>query len=883
MTLLAVFCFSGRLSAQIETKFPVLEDHKPLVDFTGWTVEKDGKWKDKTGKIFLIPGKTTAECEGPLGGKAMYFDGFKTSVATIDLGKVNKNFDGFEYSLSFWFRCDKIQAFRQDARLSNNNPGLGVSMWGSGTGASFNMKGVGLFGLGAGFEINPYRWNHIAVVYAVEKRIRQIYVNGEPIVDSFGRDVYYPLVKFANGKIQIGTFNGAIADIQMWDKPVDIKKLVRFTMTNAALEDLREQANRLLKETDSAPGAKIMHGVLIKEVDALAAKPSFTLAEYNTVLRRLRNAARLIPAINALKKTVYHNTPYAFMSVRAISGEIRNPLTYPSDPEYSEEVIAIAAKDEYTSSSFLIYPYRDIEKIEFELADLKSPEGAVIPKEEIELKFVQAWYQPGWNTYFNGHGSYNPALLLNDPELLRIDEKNKINYLRFYYPNGIEYHNICIPGSVLKTPAFQWAFEPVWDADTLQPIPCKFGRNRQFWMDIHAPKDAKAGIYRGRVKIRIDGVESGGFTLALRVLPFELPRPKTQFDHSKPFTQHLCSGLQIGGLTETLKDPDKAREMTWRHIINQKKHSIFMQPFGLNPENPAEFLETLAMHKKAGLDINFVSAGYAFAVFAVPGGPPLHEVATVERVSEELEKFEKKVKLTAEIVDKYLDGRRDVINFGGMDEAQSAGALRQMMPFRDYVFRAGMHSMTTGWEENYRNSPSHESYHTTAAFVDRHNADKWHYIKGQITSYAAPFIGPDNPDLMRRSHGLKMYRSNYDGWWELAYSSGSYHTWNHRFGYDTTYRPFRFVVNTHRGPIINTIAFCGMREGQDDVRYATLMHQLIDECFASDDMNKILEGRKSLVWFRELEMPVPEDLYEVRAGMIHHILHLMKVLGKPMD
>ena len=144
----------------------------------------------------------------------------------------------------------------------------------------------------------------------------------------------------------------------------------------------------------------------------------------------------------------------------------------------------------------------------------------MIPKEEIELKFVQAWYQPGWNTYFNGHGSYNPALLLNDPELLRIDEKNKINYLRFYYPNGIEYHNICIPGSVLKHPAFQWAFEPVWDADTLQPIPCKFGRNRQFWMDIHAPKDAKAGIYRGRVKIRIDGVESGGFTkienLALR-------------------------------------------------------------------------------------------------------------------------------------------------------------------------------------------------------------------------------------------------------------------------------------------------------------------------------------------------------------------------------
>lgn len=878
---LILFVFTVSVFGQ-KKEFPVLENHKPLVDFTDWTVEKNGKWKDKTGKIFLKPGSTLQECRGPLGGRAMYFDGFKTSISTIELGKTNKFFDGFEYTLSFWFRCDQIQAFRNDARLSNNIPGLGVSMWGNGTGASFNMRGVGA-NLGAGFGINPYRWNHVAVVYAVEKRIRQIYVNGEPVVDTFGSGEYFPLERFRNGRISIGMFKGAIADIQMWDKPMDIKKLIQFKMTKDALDDLYDQADQLLKKTDSAPAAKIMNEFLKKEIEALAAsKKGFTLAEYNGVLRRLRSAARLIPAINALKKTVYHNTPYAFMSVRAISGEIRNPLTYPSDPVYSEEVIAIAAKDEYTSSSFMIFPYRDIKKIEFELADLKGPGGAIIPKEEIELKFVQAWFQPGWNTYFNGHGSYNPALLLNDPELLRIDEKKRINYLRFYYPEGIEYHNICIPGSVLKHPAFKWGFEPVWDADTLQPIPCDFGKNRQFWMDIHAPKDAKAGIYRGRMKIKIDGVESGGFTLALRVLPFELPRPKTQFDHSKPFTQYLASSMQIGNLTSVLKDREKAKELTWRHIINQKKHSIFMQPFSLNPNDTWEFHETLKMHKKAGLDINFVSAGAGFAVFAVPGGPPLHVVATVERVAEELDKFDKKVQKVAEITDKYLDGRRDIIFFYGMDEAQSAGSLRQMMPFRDYAIRAGMQSMTTGWEDNFRNSPSHETYHTTAAYVDRRNADKWHSIKGEITTYAAPFIGPDNPDLMRRSHGLRIYRSNYNGWWELAYSSGAYHTWNHLFGYDTTYRPFRFVIDTHRGPIINTIAFCGMREGQDDVRYATLMHQLIDECFASDDLAKIQEGRKALVWFRNLPMPVPDDLYAVRAGMIHYILHLMKVLGKPM-
>ena len=128
-----------------------------------------------------------------------------------------------------------------------------------------------------------------------------------------------------------------------------------------------------------------------------------------------------------------------------------------------------------------------------------------------------------------------------------------------------------------------------------------------------------------------------------------------------------------------------------------------------------------------------------------------------------------------------------------------------------------------------------------------------------------------------------MYRSNYDGWWNLAYDSGKYHTWNHRFGYDTTYRPFRFIIDVKDGPVINTIAFCGMREGQDDVRYATLLHQLADECFESGDVTKIVEARKSLAWFRDLEFPVPDDLYAYRAGVTHHIIRLMKVLGKPLD
>ncbi|MBO5959608.1 MAG: hypothetical protein J6Q65_05755, partial [Lentisphaeria bacterium] len=122
--------------------------------------------------------------------------------------------------------------------------------------------------------------------------------------------------------------------------------------------------------------------------------------------------------------------------------------------------------------------------------------------------------------------------------------------------------------------------------------------------------------------------------------------------------------------------------------------------------------------------------------------------------------------------------------------------------------------------------------------------------------------------------------------------AGTAHEWNHRFGWDTTYRPFRVVVLTQKGPIINTIAFSGVRAGQDDVRYATLMYQLADECFATGKADCIIAARKAIAWFRDQPMPtgtpgvsmsMDVDLNLYRKNVVHHILELMKVLGKPME
>ncbi len=893
LTAAAVCClFSGTVFAQGSTlmpekeeplKLPVLENHAPIVDFTAWT-EQDGVFKDKTGNAVLRPGKNMQITDGPRGLQAMKFDGLKSGAGVIDLQKIAKRFDGFDYSLSLWFRCDEFQNVKADARLAGNEPVNGLTITGD-EGARFSIKRIGTGDLSAWLGINKGRWNHLAVIYSLEKRIQLIYINGNLVSKIIQQGIFYPLSQKDYTQLNIGRFNGAVAGLQIWDKPIPPEQFLNIDITPEIVKDLTSAVDAQLAASGNTPGMRMMADSLNKEIAAAESSRKMTLEDYNQILLKLRLLERLTDGTKQLAGTQLAHAPFAVAQVRAVSSEIRTPLTFPSDPDFSGKIRGTAAKGEYTSLSYLIFPYRDITKIEFELQDLKDKNGNVIGKNELELKYVQCWFQPGWNSYFNGHGAYVPSLLLNDTELLKIDEKNQINYLKFHYPNGIEYHNVCEPGSVLKYPEFRWAFEPVWDADTLQPAACKFGRNCQFWLVVRVPEEANAGIYTGNIVLKADGEKVGDLPLEIRVLPFTLPHPMTQFDHKKPFMPYLCSGMQIAPLTEKLKDPLKAEQMTWENVLNQKKHSMFVQTLDLTPNMLDAAEKTIAMHKRAGLNILAVNGGAAHSgthLEASQSKKPFAEVATKERIAEELETFEEQVKKVAELADKHGIPRSSIYFFG-IDEAQAAGTLRSMMPFRNIVFKYGMGSMTTGWEDNYRNSPSHETYHTTAAFVDRKNAARWHAIGAQITSYAAPFIGPDNPELMRSSHGLRMFRHNYDGWWELAYDGGRYHAWNQRFGYDTTYRQFRFLTPTMKGPLVNTIAFRGMQRGQDDVRYATLMYQLADECFASKDIEKVVAARKAVNWFRNLEMPTPKDLDAVRDGMTHHIITMQKLLGKPMN
>ncbi len=876
-----VFIFgAGELAAadagEQEQKILKHDPALPLVDFTDFKIE-NGVVADKVGYAAITCGNVQ-ETAGPFGGKALLFNGLKKDGGTIDFTGVARKFDGYSLAISFWFRCDEYLDFRKNPALAGNEVCLGLSLGGPDW-ATFRLAGLSGGGFNNGFSILRNSWNHVVVIYAVDKKIKKLFVNGKPVVNVGGTGVHFPY-RPMNGKASFGQFKGAVADLQMWciDKPE--QDFLYLNLRKENYNALQKNIKAIMDATGNAVGGKMLSGTMQEKLDELFANEKVEAKKYSQFQELLARVEKMIPAINSMKKTSLAAQPFAVGVIKPITQIIRTPLTYPDDADFTDELFAILAKDEYTSLSFIALPYRDIEKMEFEFTDLSGENGGIIPAAELDMHLVQCWYQSGWNTYFNGTGNYVPGLLLYDPALLKIDEEKRINYLKFHYPGGPVYHNITHWGSALKEPSFEFAWEPVWDADTLQPVPIGFGRNQQFWIDVHAPKDAKAGLYTGRIKVKVDGQPAGELTLKLKVLPYQLPLPRTYFDLNKPFTQMLAHGKSIESLKTAFKNEKVAREWFVKHMKNMRTHGFYMPPHAVPADESGEenFKFALDLYKELGFETMWLDGGAGFVSFHAEE-VPFHEFVTEELYKTSMVNFKQNVDKIMARVDKYgLD--RENVYFYGMDECQYISGFRQMSPFRNYVFRNGGSIVTTGWEDNYTQMPSFEAYHTTAALVDRNVARRWHAINGRITAYAAPFIGPDNPALMRHSHGLRMYRGNYDGWWNLAYDSDRYHTWNGLFGYDTTYRPFRFVVSTQKGPVINTVAICGFREGQNDVRYATLLRLLADECLKSDDIAAVQQGRRSISWLHR-QQSNNDNLYEIRAGMIHHIGLLRKCLKKP--
>ena len=609
--------------------------------------------------------------------------------------------------------------------------------------------------------------------------------------------------------------------------------------------------------------------------------------------RKLAYALRLATDVEATE--LWTNSPFVVYEAPALSPEKRLPDTLPSDGAVSDSLKVVSAQDEYEASSFVLAPLRDSGSVTFAVSDLQGENGT-IPSGAVDMHVVKTWYQGGtaWQSYFFDATKdvLTPELLLHDENLVRVDHALKKNFLRVDYPTGSQYVDI------FTKPAkkFDHLAEPVADSPTLLPIALKQGESKQMWVTTKVPAGTPEGIYTGKIDITADGAPAGRLTLKIRVLPFELPDPKTYYDIDKDFYVMLFHESRVKEYMDwTGGNSALVEEKLLNTYRNMAEHNAVNIPGPLyRTSEPHHFIKQLELMQEAGLDLDpLFGVAPAFAPYqffneynSYVAAKTAYEANPTEanRLKMELHYnnwrtgIEKHKTELAGIYDAVTDivGHTNLY-FDGWDEAGWSLLQWQQEMWKYVKEELGANLFATG-HDSHMNLETKEDFLNWVGEPTREKADAWHAFgeEKRITNYAYPHTGPENPDLMRQRHGMWLYKANYDATYNYIYYENFLNTWNDEI--DGTFRALNLVYPT-KTDIIDTLAWEGYREGIDDIRYATKLKQLAADAVASGEPARVAAAGKALTWLEATdERSTSADL--IRLEMVHHILKLLDAAGE---
>lgn len=697
------------------------------------------------------------------------------------------------------------------------------------------------------------RWYDVAVNYSMNRRRATLYWDGKlqkDMVESFPLEIQYP------NTLTLGGFKGAVKNIKVYDAPLYSEDLTPAALTEQEIAELNKQRETLLASLKDETPFK-------QWVSTLTIKPGSSIADVKKLRNDLANAAELAKQMQSGKGisgkavTVY--------SVPPTGQELLSPYKLPEEGKFTDTLQIIAAKNEFESASFLVFAFQP-SKLTFKVTDLYSGDN-VISASALDMYMVKRWIRCGgaWMSYHAD--KYQrvlvPDLLLKDENLLRVDEVRRTNELRFSYPNKTVYADVS-QFSATNDPGFNPDREPVLDADELQPVTIPApGRTQQMWINFNAPKQAPAGLYEGSIHIYADGKEAGTLKVQVRVLPFDLPEAKTYYDTDRTFLSWVL--VTSGPRTYSDKQLKYLSDHSIRHFNAYKWDS------------EKAFKESVDRMAKFGFDNSILLGAPCGA-----DGPRLqYEKDPAKQTMAEYLSMKEKKRLTVvdaiNWVKKYLG--HDQLHFYGRDEAWGYRGLRiNQEAFWTAIREAGGKISATSTVNTFEHVADIDNIFATVV-IDKEQAEMWHSVGARCLNYANPFAGPENPFFFRRKCGMMMYKDNYDGFLLLAFTS--YRTiWNEFAddpGGDGNYRNFQMSYPAQSGPI-DTMAMCGLREGLDDIRYATLLKTQAEKAIASGDFELEREGKRQLAWLNMLNGREC-DLEYARMSMIDRIIILQKLLG----
>ncbi len=584
--------------------------------------------------------------------------------------------------------------------------------------------------------------------------------------------------------------------------------------------------------------------------------------------------------------------PVACHVVPAISAVPLTPETRPRPETRGDRIDLVGARGEFVPASFVVDPRQDVARFTLQAGPLRSIDGGggEISAGMIDLRVVKCWWQPGrsWYSYADDYTRRElmPDLLLHDDGLVKVDTQAREHYVRVDKPGGPEYvwASYHYPRGASKLGGdrfgrmalhrFDYIRDPVADAPVLQPVALAAGAARQFWVTLHVPVDAPGGLYEGAVALAADGAPAGEMRLRLRVLPFELPDPRTAYAIERPFMVSMDGLGTLRGQLDACGGDQQAAERRLRTLYrNQREHNIFNFS-GLHilshhdrPEIVlARIMEDTALRGVLLRQLELIrEAGFRPPLIAAAQADISYRVDT--KGEEGARHFRENIAASAKYMDmiEQVLGHRDVY-YWGSGEPSPAAVTNQFEGFRA-LKAIGIKIGSEGqpWLIG-ADAGLVDLVNLGGAFFNRGITAAWHARNGRVLWYAGPHPGAKNPLQSRRVHGMLGYQAHFDGtknntWgdsWLDFYSPHGYH--------------IRMIYPTRDG-VLDTLQWEGFRAGIDDVRYATRLRLAAATAAKGGDAAQAATAGQALAWLDAVDAG-RADPDAMRLEMVNWILRL---------
>ena len=506
--------------------------------------------------------------------------------------------------------------------------------------------------------------------------------------------------------------------------------------------------------------------------------------------------------------------------VTPINSEKILPDTFPLPGKRSTTISLQACRGEYEPASFVVRTGAEgVTGLLPVVTDLISATGNRIPKENIDIKLVKIWYQSGgaWEKVqkIDKLGPVLvPELLINDPDLVRVDMPGKTNSLKLTAPNGsIRYQDISSPNSgIHKDVPVSVLDMPIKDSERLLPTELPRDTTQQYWLTILAPKDAPSDIYHGSIHLTSKGGAIGNLNIQVHVHPFELAKPSLEYSI-------YYRGFISPDGQPSISSEEKSRSQLRRELIDMREHGIsnptvLQRYFGKNDHKLQLLKDYLEIRKQLGFEYL-----------------PLYYLGRPTYNPTEKEKLEDLSSNVREIIQESTRTKNTEVYVYGLDEAKDDKLLSQK-PAWAAVHSVGGKIFTSGYAGHFEKMGKETDLLIYYGPPSREEAAKVHSVGNRIFSYANPQGGVENPFIYRKNFGIVLWRSGFDGAMTYAYQDTDGFIWND-FDQASPYRDHVFAYPTREG-VIDTIAWEGFREAVDDVRYISTLQQRLREPDASE-------------------------------------------------